>query len=97
MIICLACARVFHAAGARLILCSRNTQQLERIQFQLTNETQVKYVLSKCTYMYKYSVLTKIKGFIANVGTELHRMPLIIYAAKYTNVPSKAVNCYHVS
>ena len=42
MIICLACARVFHAAGARLILCSRNTQQLERIQFQLTNETQVK-------------------------------------------------------
>ena len=37
-----ACARVFHAAGARLILCSRNTQQLERIQFQLTNEVQVK-------------------------------------------------------
>lgn len=35
-----ACARVFHAAGARLILCSRNTQQLDRIQFQLTNEVQ---------------------------------------------------------
>ena len=48
-------------------------------------------------YVQAQSVFTKIKGFIANVDTELHRVPLIIYAAKYTNVPSKAVNYYHVS
>ena len=48
-------------------------------------------------YVLAQSVLTEIKGFIANLDSELHRMLLIIYAAKYTNVPSKAVNCYHVS
>ncbi len=33
-----ALARLFHSAGAKVILASRNVQQLQRIKFQMEND-----------------------------------------------------------
>lgn len=48
---CVALARAFHAVGAKVILASRNEQQLEQLKFQLDNEpkqevrVQKKYII----------------------------------------------------
>ena len=37
-----ALARVFHSAGAKLVLASRNVQQLQRLKFQLDSDHVLK-------------------------------------------------------
>ena len=41
MIFIPALARLFHSLGSKVILASRNTQNLERIKFQLDSEHKV--------------------------------------------------------